>query len=411
MRSRRPSRTSSACARWKPSMGTRAAAAPTAATTVCARGDLPPPGGPATPRIVRRSPSARSRARATSASTSVTATRGSARDVVEHVGVRAGAGGLALVERVDLLHVVVPELEVEHVEVLPHARGRDRLRKHDVAALDVPAEHHLGRRPPERVGDPRDHRVVEDVALRDRRPRFGGDAVLPAVGVDLLVGEVGVQLDLIHRRFDVALGREALEVGDLEVRDADRTGPAVRPELLQRLPGGDEVAVVERRKRPVDEEEVDVVEAEVGERPVERAAGVVGLVEAVVELARHEDGGPIETGVADRLADLLLVAVHLGRVDVPVPDLEGGGHGRGGLGGVDLEDTEAELRDRVTVVEVDGGDGTHARFAPSSGSAEEYSPMPPLGWTGLSATVMVNPQAAPRAAAAWPRRARPSAPL
>src|SRR3954469_11975340 len=111
MRSRRPSRTSSSCARWKPSMGTRAAAAQTAATTACARVDLPPPGGSVTPWVVLRSPRPGAGARATSAAPSGTATRGSARDVVERVGVRAGAAGLALVERVDLLHVVVPELE------------------------------------------------------------------------------------------------------------------------------------------------------------------------------------------------------------------------------------------------------------------------------------------------------------
>jgi hypothetical protein len=59
-----------------------------------------------------------------------------------------------------------------------------------------------------------------------------------------------------------------------------------------------------------------------GEGPVERLASVVGPVRAVVELAGDEDVGSVESGGADRLADLLLVAVHLRRVDAPVADLQ-----------------------------------------------------------------------------------------
>ena len=47
-------------------------------------------------------------------------------------------------------------------------------------------------------------------------------------------------------------------------------------------------------------------------------------MEAVVELACDEDVGAVQPGLADALADLLLVSVHLGGVDVPVADLEGG---------------------------------------------------------------------------------------
>jgi hypothetical protein len=70
-------------------------------------------------------------------------------------------------------------------------------------------------------------------------------------------------------------------VVDVEVRDADRAGAAVPMELGERLPGRHEVAAVERRQGPVDEEEVDVVEPELGEGPVEGSAGVVRAVDAV----------------------------------------------------------------------------------------------------------------------------------
>ena len=55
----------------------------------------------------------------------------------------------------------------------------------------------------------------------------------------------------------------------LEVGDTDRAGPAgAVASRSMRLPGVDEVA--DGRERPVDEEQVDVVEVEVGERLVER---------------------------------------------------------------------------------------------------------------------------------------------
>src|SRR5439155_11272965 len=114
---------------------------------------------------------------------------------------------------------------------------------------------------------------------------------------------------------------EPLEVVDLEVRDTDRPGATVPLELLERLPRRHEVAVVERRERPVDEEQIDVVEAERGQRAVERGARVVGAVEAVVELARDEDLASVEAEGANRLADAALVAVHLRGVDIPVADL------------------------------------------------------------------------------------------
>ena len=67
-----------------------------------------------------------------------------ARHVGEPVGVGAGPAGLAAVEPGDPLDVGGLELEVEDLEVLADPLRRDRLREHDVAALDVPAQDHLG---------------------------------------------------------------------------------------------------------------------------------------------------------------------------------------------------------------------------------------------------------------------------
>ena len=116
-------------------------------------------------------------------------------------------------------------------------------------------------------------------------------------GAHRLVAEVRVHLDLVDRRHLPAVVDDPLQVVGLEVRDADRRRPAVAPlrrELGQRAPRRLEVAVVPGRQRPVDEEQVDLVEPEPPQRLVERPARVVGAVEAVVEL-----GGDVELVARD----------------------------------------------------------------------------------------------------------------
>ena len=67
------------------------------------------------------------------------------------------------------------ELEVEDGEVLLHPLAVHRLREHDVAALDVPAQGHLRRRASVRGGDLADHR-------RRRAPRPARSATTPRRG-------------------------------------------------------------------------------------------------------------------------------------------------------------------------------------------------------------------------------------
>ena len=134
------------------------------------------------------------------------------------------------------------------------------------------------------------------------------------------------------------------------------------------------------------------------ERLLERALRVVGAVEAVVELGGHVDLVPRDRGRPQRLAHLLLVAVHLRGVDVAVADLERLRHRLRGVGRVDLEHAEAELRDGRAVMELDAGNGhtrhstTLRRGIPSgqdsqragrdkpSGRVVAGSPMAPLTW-------------------------------
>src|SRR5450631_3848663 len=144
---------------------------------------------------------------------------------------------------------------------------------------------------------------------------------------------------------------------DLEVGDADRAGATVGAELLQRPPRGDEVAAVQGRERPMDQEQVDVIEAQLAERCLERAASVVRPVVAVVELAGDEHLRSVQAGAAYGLPDAALVAVHLGGVDVPVAHLECGADRLCSFGGIDLKDAKPKLRDRTAVVERDVGNG------------------------------------------------------
>ena len=124
------------------------------------------------------------------------------------------------------------------------------------------------------------------------------------------------------------------------------------------LPGRDIAVVALPRQRPVDEEEIDVAQAGRRERPLECTTRVVGRVRAVPELARDEEIAPLETRRANCLAHACLVAVHLRRVEVPVADLERLGDHPGRVRGRDLEDPQAQLRDRVAVVQLDFRDVT-----------------------------------------------------
>jgi len=73
---------------------------------------------------------------------------------------RFGATALAGVQGVDLRQLVSVELEVEDVEVLSDAVRFGRL-GNDLAALQVPAEHDLGRALRVSLGDPGDGGVLQ----------------------------------------------------------------------------------------------------------------------------------------------------------------------------------------------------------------------------------------------------------
>jgi hypothetical protein len=206
---------------------------------------------------------------------------------------------------------------------------------------------------------------------------------------ELVLYEVRVDLDLVHRRGDLRGGEDVAQVVRLEVGDADGLRPAAGVDLLHDGPPLDVVA--HRGQRPVDEEQVEVVEAHVRQALVERAQDVIALLPVVVQLAGHEDLAAVQAGLTHRLPDLLLVAVHLRGVDVPVADLQGGPGRLGRVGGLDLEDAEAELRDLDAVVEPDGGHGCHRRSSRSVGAPREAGRVRGLPTGPLPGGGVLNP--------------------
>ena len=97
--------------------------------------------------------------------------RAAAREPGGSAGERVGVGTdpHTPVQRGDHLVVVGGQLEVEDVDVLPDPGRGDRLGEHDVAALDVPAQYHLGWGLAGPLGDRRDLRVAEELTAAGDR--------------------------------------------------------------------------------------------------------------------------------------------------------------------------------------------------------------------------------------------------
>ena len=196
--------------------------------------------------------------------------------------------------------------------------------------LEAPAQHHLGGALAVRLGDLADHRVLEGAGVlavavegdaADRRPGLGEDAVLGAEGLDLGLDEVGVHLDLVDRRDDLGAVEQRGEVVDHEVADADRADLAVGQQRLER-PVGLERPVEGRGQRLVEDQQVDLLDAELAGALLEAVQRLVVAVVGDPDLRLEEHLGAVEARRAHRLADLALVAVGGGGVDVAVAGVE-----------------------------------------------------------------------------------------
>ena len=128
--------------------------------------------------------------------------------------------------------------------------------------------------------------------------------------------EEWVNLDLVHRGDDFRLRQELVEMARHEVADADGPCAPFAVDALERPPGIEPLA----RHRPVDEVEVDIIEAEPGQAGVERAQRAVVALIVVPELGGDEYVRARHAALPQPLAHVVLVAVDAGGVDVAVAE-------------------------------------------------------------------------------------------
>ena len=122
------------------------------------------------------------------------------------------------------------------------------------------------------LGDRDDRLVVEQRALGERAPGLGDDAVLRVPGAQLGLLEARVQLDLVDGRQRAGLAPRAVRGPRCGSWRRRSCAPPLLVDALEGAPGIDEEVLA--RHRPVDQVEVDVVEAEPAEALPRRRARV-----------------------------------------------------------------------------------------------------------------------------------------
>ena len=261
----------------------------------------------------------------------------------------------------NLLHTLKVLLaELGDLPVALDAAGRRALGQDNVSALQTPCKQDLSE-----IVTAALRNLVKALVLADRlagagdlvlgaERRVGGgqDVILQAELNELLVGEEGVDFDLVDVGLDLGDLQELLEALDGPVGDTDGVGLARLVELLHCAPCGlgvlgevllDNVLSVAANlghvlvvllggNGPVDKEEVNVVHLQLLERAVERPLDLLGLVQVVPDLCADEeilagDAGVGLEEVADGVANLILVLVEPCAVEMAVANLKGFGDG------------------------------------------------------------------------------------
>ena len=112
-----------------------------------------------------------------------------------------------------------------------------------------------------------------------------------------------------------------VEQRDVEIRHADVARETVALGLGERAHG---LLQRDRGVRPVHQQQVDIVDAEIGEALVDRAGEIGGAQIFVRHLGAEEDVAARHAGRAHAFADVALAAVFPRRVDVAIAELERG---------------------------------------------------------------------------------------
>lgn len=282
------------------------------------------------------------------------------------------------VQAVDLLHLLGRELEAGDLEVAEQAVMVVRLGDDSQTLLNSPAEEDLSRGLLGLLRDGGDDIVREkagntvvgtelEVALRaERRVSGDGDAELLAESNEFLLGEVGVELDLVDGGLDASVAEDVNQERALEVGNTDVLSKTRLADLLHGFPGltdGDlgrvDLAVETPPLRrvlglngnilegdgEVDEVEVEVINAPELELVPDELVCALLLVVGVPELRSDENFLALDDSVLDStsetLTSLLLVSVVTSTVEETVAGLQGVVDGICALGAGNLPETEA----------------------------------------------------------------------
>lgn len=253
-----------------------------------------------------------------------------------------------LVQRAQRFNVGGLQIPSGHVQVLRQAARVVALGDDGDVALGGPAEQHLGGGLAVLLGNRLDGRVVEQqrrvlgllvVQLQEAqraegRVRRHSDALLLHVLDQRLLGQVRVVLDLQGRRANARVPQQVHDQLGAEVADADAARQLLVNQGLHGLPRLLDRRVAEldlilgarparrvflgrvdvfQRDREVNEIQVKVIDAPVGQLLPGDRLDLVGLVERVPQLGHNEEVLTLHNafldGASDALAGLNLVAI------------------------------------------------------------------------------------------------------
>jgi hypothetical protein len=254
----------------------------------------------------------------------------------------------ANVQRINGVNVSLLQTPPSNVQVLAQSRRVVALGDNRNAALRGPSQQHLRRRLAVLRRRRRDHAVLQQrrrglrrvhVQLKEtQRPKGRVCSHRNALALHILhqplLLQIRMVLDLQRRRADARMPQQVDDQLDAEVADAYAARQLLVNQRLHGLPrlldggvaeldvaGGvgpaGRVALgrvdVFQRDGEVDEEQVEVVESQIGQLLARRELDLVAVVERVPQLGDHEQlltrDEPVFDGARKALADFLFVAV------------------------------------------------------------------------------------------------------
>jgi hypothetical protein len=242
-----------------------------------------------------------------------------------HVHVRLG-------QLVDAQHLGFVQGEVRHLEVLLDSLFRLGLGQDDKVVLKSPAQTDLGRGPLEPLGNILDDGVVQETRICpcERRVGLDGDFLLSTVIDGICFPEQRVDFELVDCRLHLRVLQEVLEMMLEEVTDSDVLHLAFLLQFDQSFPGLPPDLAVFRAldvlladSRPVDDEQVEVVGAQSFEHLLACQFGLFVSLLSGSNFASDIELASVDVHLFDGQADVLLISVYTGRVDVSVSGHQG----------------------------------------------------------------------------------------